>query len=176
MPSETVFISIGSNIEPAVYIPKAIEALRNHPDISDLCVSSFYISDALGRPNQPKYRNGVARFTTSVEPDALKNGLLRRIEHDCGRVRTEDRCAPRTLDLDILLYGDRIIRLDSTTIPDPAIWEHVFVTIPLLEIAPTLTVPGRSGTLIDQLPATIVSELPRDDSLNLVLQEGSHHG
>jgi 2-amino-4-hydroxy-6-hydroxymethyldihydropteridine diphosphokinase len=162
MPHEMVYISIGSNIEPDIHIPNVVRMLSEHNAIGDLCVSSFYINEALGRPDQPYYRNGVARFTTELEPEALKIEVLRKIEHECGRIRTKDLYSPRTIDLDIILFGDRIITNDSMTIPDPAIWQHVFVTIPLLEIEPSPNLPGRDEVLTFEDSVA----LPKDDSLN----------
>lgn len=176
MPGDTVYISIGSNIDPEVHIPKAIRMLHNFAEIEDLCVSSFYVSEAVGPSNQPRYRNGAARLITSLEPDTLRRDILRRIEHDCGRVRKADRYAPRTLDLDIVLFGDRIIATDVMTIPDPAIWEHIFVTIPLLEIAPGLQIPGRNVPLSEMVPTVDPASLSIDDSLNRLIQEGNHYG
>lgn len=68
MPDALVYISIGSNIDPEIAIPKAIRLLGEHPDIHNLHVSTFYVSEALGRPEQPNYRNGVARFLTRIDP------------------------------------------------------------------------------------------------------------
>ena len=169
MPCETVYISIGSNIDPGVYIPKALELLQDRSELDNLTVSSFYLSEALGRPDQPWYRNGVARFSTSLEPESLRSDVLRPIEHECGRVRETDLYAPRTLDLDIILFGGRIIDTEVMTIPDPAIWKHLFVTIPLLEIAPSLHVPGRSLSLSELAVTVDPLALSKDDSLENML-------
>jgi len=170
MPGEIVYISIGSNIDPEVHIPRALHLLR------DQLVSSFYISEALERPDQPRYRNGVARFSTSLEPEILKREVMRKIERECGRIRSSDRNAPRTLDLDIILYGGRTICTDMLTIPDPAIWEHDFVTIPLLEIAPDLEIPGQNRS-VSQIESNVeAATLSRDEALNQRIQEGNTHG
>jgi 2-amino-4-hydroxy-6-hydroxymethyldihydropteridine diphosphokinase len=171
-----VYISIGSNIDPDVYIPKAAEMLHNHPDLSDLKISSFFVSKALGLPEQPDYRNGVARFSTTLEPKSLKTDVLRKIEFDCGRRRTADRHAPRTIDLDIVLYGDRIIRSNDMNIPDSAIWERDFVTIPLLELAPELIIPSVNRTVADLAANSRLNTLKKDDSLNSHLSEGKYNG
>ena len=177
MSSETVYISIGSNIEPHRYIPKAVALLQSRAEVCDLQLSSFYASEAVGRPDQPEYRNAVASFSTSLEPEVLKTEVLRQIEKECGRTRTSDLYAPRTLDLDIILFGQREIRTDSISIPDSAIWEHVFVTIPLLEIAPHLQIPGRGQTVSDLKLATDPFVIPKDETLNqLLTREGTNHG
>ena len=172
MPGNTVYISIGSNIHPERFVPKAIELLKNNPHLDAFQVSSFYKSKALERPDQTPYSNGVARFQTTLDPLTLKTEVLRKIEYQCGRVREEDRFAPRTIDLDIILFGDLQIDDETMTIPDPAIWEHAFVTIPLLQLEPSPIIPERCAPI----PCIEPDLLPEDTTLNDILREGKAHG
>lgn len=176
MSPELVYISIGSNIDPVKHIPPALDALRNHPDIDVKAISSLYISEALDRPEQPNYLNGVILIETSISPESLKFDVLRPIEDQQGRVRTDDRFAPRTLDLDIILFGDRVIVEGPVEVPDPAIGRHAFVTIPLLEIAPTICIPGMAEDLASLATMSPEEVLEVDDSLTRLVQKGLPHG
>ena len=176
MPHDLVYIAIGSNIDPIKHIPPALDALRNHPDIDMMAVSSLYISEALDRPEQPNYLNGVLSIETSLSPENLKFQVLRPIEDQQGRVRTDDRFAPRTLDLDIILFGNRVIPEGPVQVPDPAIGRHAFVTIPLLEIAPTIRIPGMAEDLASLAAMSPEEILEVDDSLTRLVQKGLPHG
>ncbi|MFP6581968.1 MAG: 2-amino-4-hydroxy-6-hydroxymethyldihydropteridine diphosphokinase [Candidatus Hydrogenedentota bacterium] len=176
MVSELVYIAVGSNIDPGEHIPPAVTAVANSPGITLNAISSFYISDAEGRPEQPQYRNGVIAIETDIPPEILKFDVLRPIETAQGRIRTEDRYAPRTIDLDIILYKDLELHSGSVKVPDSAIWQHPFVTIPLLEIAPTICIPGLAGDLATHAPTSPESLLKVDNSLTHLLQKGLLHG
>lgn len=176
MYSELVYIAVGSNIDPLLHIPPAVTAIADHFDITLNAISSFYISDAVGRPEQPEYRNGVIAIETDVPPETLKFDILRPIETAQGRVRTEDRYAPRTIDLDIILYKNLEVHSGPVQVPDSAIWQHPFVTIPLLEIASTICIPGMAGDLASHAPTSPESLLKVDDSLTQLLQKGLFHG
>jgi 2-amino-4-hydroxy-6-hydroxymethyldihydropteridine diphosphokinase len=134
-----VFIGVGSNIDPEEHVVRALGSLTAH--LGPLRSSTFYRTRALGGPAQPDYANGVVKARTSLPPLELKD-LLRRIETENGRVRSSDRYAPRTIDFDILLYGDLIVSGDGLTIPSPDILDRPFVMIPLLELEPALVIPG----------------------------------
>jgi len=141
------YIGIGSNVDPIENIPRAIEILARETDI--LAVSTFYRTEALGRPGQPEFLNGVCRIATSLEPRPLKFGVLRSIERALGRVRSEDKYAPRPIDLDILLYGEAILEEDDLRIPDPEIRTRPFVAVPLLELAPDAALPDTGERIAD---------------------------
>ena len=99
---------------------------------------------------QPEFVNAVAQLETDLAPEALLDALL-EIEQRFGRIRAE-RNGPRTLDLDLLLYGDQFVSLPRLTLPHPRLHLRAFVLQPLAEIAPDLKIPGR-GTVAAWLPA-----------------------
>jgi len=134
-----VFVGVGSNIEPEANVPRALERLAQQVRLR--AVSTFYRVEPLGRPEQPRYLNGVIRLGTDRDAHALKRAVLGATETELGRVRTEDAYAARTIDLDILLFDDAIIRDAELRIPDPDIRRRVFVAAPLLELAPDLVLP-----------------------------------
>jgi 2-amino-4-hydroxy-6-hydroxymethyldihydropteridine diphosphokinase len=133
------YIAVGSNIEPQENIPRALLELKTSQHI--IAVSNFYKSTAVGRTNQPDFYNGVVKIQTPISPRQLKFDILREIENHLGRVRTSDKNAPRTIDLDLIIYGTLIIDELDIKIPDPAINIYPFVAVPLLELAPNMTLP-----------------------------------
>lgn len=135
-----VFMSVGSNINPEENVREAIRRLGRQVRIVGL--STFYRDQAEGRPEQPAFYNGVVEVETEMPAAELKRGVLRRIEQELGRKRTEDKYAPRTIDLDILVYGDLAVTTGDLVIPDPQIPHRPFLAIPLHELAPELVLPG----------------------------------
>lgn len=135
-----VFIGLGSNLDnPAAQLKSALAAIRAHSEITLICCSPFYRSIAVGPP-QPDYVNAVAELQTSLKPEPLLDAL-QAIENDHGRVRTEHWGA-RTLDLDLLLYGDTTLNTLRLTVPHPWMTARNFVLRPLCDIAPELVIPG----------------------------------
>jgi 2-amino-4-hydroxy-6-hydroxymethyldihydropteridine diphosphokinase len=145
MADADVFVAVGSNIDPQDSISSALLVLKTHVKIE--AISNFYKTPAIGRPDQPDFLNGVIRIQTQLKPRELKFNVLRNIESFLGRVRSDDKYAPRIIDLDIILYGDLVIAEPDLRIPDPAIRAHHFVAIPLLELAPDLILPDTSTRL-----------------------------
>ena len=145
------YIGVGSNIEPESNIADALTRLSKHVDITG--ISSFYKTAPLLRENQNDYLNGVWQISTSISPDELKIEVLRRIEKELHRNRESDKYAPRTIDLDILLYGDMVMQEDDLTIPDPDICKRSFIAFPLLELNPDLVMPDTKAPLINLLGA-----------------------
>ncbi|MFJ2430560.1 2-amino-4-hydroxy-6-hydroxymethyldihydropteridine diphosphokinase [Pseudomonas sp. NPDC087804] len=146
-----IYIGMGSNLaDPAEQLRSAVEALGQLPQTLVAGVSAFYQSDSL-LPGQPRYTNAVAALDSSLSPIQLLDAL-QAIENDQGRERLE-RWGPRTLDLDILLFGDRLIDEPRLKVPHYQIQERAFVLYPLAELAPAdLHLPdGR--TLADLLAA-----------------------
>lgn len=130
---ERVYIGLGSNLaEPAEQLRQALVALEQLPDTRLAAVSSFYVSDSL-LPGQPRYTNAVAALDTGLEPLQLLDAL-QAIELDQGRERHE-RWGPRTLDLDILLFGQRLIDEPRLRVPHYHMHARAFVLYPLAEIA-----------------------------------------
>jgi 2-amino-4-hydroxy-6-hydroxymethyldihydropteridine diphosphokinase len=172
MYDDLVYIAVGSNIDPKLHIPETIRSLATHPEITLVQSSSYYASAAIGRPDQPEYRNGILSIRTELDPMTLKFDVLRPIEKQHGRVRTEDRYAPRTIDLDIALYKNQTIRTEHIQIPDSAIPDYAFVTIPLLEIAPEIHVPGMDHPLA----SSVTDSLVVDTELTTRIQKGLSDG
>lgn len=140
-----VYVGIGSNLDdPAAHVTQAITELAEIPNTERIAYSSLYASPPMGPPDQPGYINAVALLHTRLEPLGLLDELL-AIEQSHGRIRTGERWGPRTLDLDILIYGDRYIDNARLTIPHPGIHERAFVLYPLQEIAPDTEIPGRGS-------------------------------
>ena len=147
----TAYIALGSNLgDRQAYLARALEALRQTPGIAVTRVSAFHETAPVGGPpGQPNYLNGAAEVVTDLEPRALLQTLL-AIEADLGRVRREP-LGPRTLDLDLLLYGDRIIHEPDLIVPHPRMHERTFVLQPLAEIAPQAVHPGLGATVAELL-------------------------
>lgn len=143
--SERVYVGMGSNLaEPLRQLQSAIEAMRAIPATRVEAVSPFYISDPLGPADQPRYVNAVAALDTELAPLALLDAL-QAIELEQGRVRKDERWGPRTLDLDILLFGERRLDEPRLTVPHYHMHARAFVLYPLADLAPQLRLPdGRS--------------------------------
>jgi 2-amino-4-hydroxy-6-hydroxymethyldihydropteridine diphosphokinase len=147
-PGTLCAIALGSNLGDSLNIlESALQHLAQTPGISLLKVSRWYQTSPLG-PAQPDYLNGCALLEVTLSPQAVLATLL-SIEDQFGRVRQE-RWGPRTLDLDLLLYGDRVLETADVILPHPRMAERAFVLLPLAEIAPDLIDP-RSGLTISQL-------------------------
>jgi 2-amino-4-hydroxy-6-hydroxymethyldihydropteridine diphosphokinase len=151
------YVGLGSNLQqPLLQLHKAVIAIAQLPSSQLVRVSSVYRSAAVGPGEQPDYLNAVLQLDTSLQPAELL-AALQAIEQAQGRVRTM-RWGPRTLDLDILLYGDRQIATSSLTIPHPELRRRNFVLYPLAEIAgPHLVLPD--GTEL----VTLIARCPRGD-------------
>lgn len=135
------FVGLGSNLEyPCSQLLRAFAELEALPDTRLIARSSLYRSAPLGNPDQPEFVNAVAKIATALTPQALLQALL-QIEHRHGRERIF-RNAPRTLDLDVLLYDDVQLHEHGLTIPHPQMHLRAFVLQPLLEIAPDAGIPG----------------------------------
>jgi len=140
-PAVIAYLGIGSNIDdPMWQVMKALREIDELPGTRLQRCSSLYETDPVGFIDQPRFVNAVASVSTTLAPRALLDALL-DIELRHGRMRMMKN-GPRTLDLDILLYGDRRIDDAGLTIPHPHLHERAFVLEPLLEIAPDCEVPG----------------------------------
>jgi len=137
------FIALGSNLsEPQAQVKSAVVALTKHPLISVQRCSPWYRSTAIGPGEQEDYVNGVIEVKAHTDDAEALLDILQHIEHTQGRVRTI-KWGPRTLDLDLLTYGDHIIETERLTVPHPRICERNFVLFPLRDLAPTLQVDGK---------------------------------
>jgi dihydroneopterin aldolase/2-amino-4-hydroxy-6-hydroxymethyldihydropteridine diphosphokinase len=143
-----IFIGVGSNIDPVVNVRKALLRLRHETRI--LKVSTFYLTEPEGPPGQPVYYNGVLEVESDLSPSRLRGDVLRKIEGELGRKRVRDRYAPRTIDLDILLYGDLVLSDQEIKIPDPLIPVRPFLAVPLHELSPKIVLPD-SGLPLEEI-------------------------
>lgn len=139
------YIGLGSNLaDPESQLARAVDALRKLPQSRLTALSRFYRSRPMGPADQPDYINAVAMLDTRLEALELLDAL-QAIENGQGRVRGPQRWGPRTLDLDLLLYGAQIIASERLLVPHPGIAERNFVLYPLADVAPELIFPdGRS--------------------------------
>ena len=138
----TAFIALGSNLgDPESKVRQGIAAVAALPQVRLLAASSLYRSAALGHTDQPDFVNAVAQIATSLAPQALLAAML-AIEQRFGRERTFLN-APRTLDLDLLLYDAQTIAEPGLALPHPRMHQRAFVLAPLLEIAPACVIPGK---------------------------------
>ena len=143
------FIALGANLgDPVRTVTAAIAALRTLPDTEFLAASSLYRTAPVGLRHQPDFINAVVELV-AVPPAPVLLQSLFEIEGRFGRQRSV-RNAPRTLDLDLLLYGDEVSDDPGLTLPHPRLHERAFVLAPLAEIAPQLRIPGR-GSVADLL-------------------------
>lgn len=150
------YIGLGSNLDcPEDQIRNARLAIQGMPGVQEYAVSSLYRSPPMGPKNQPDFVNAVMAVETILSAEYLLHGL-HEIERNQGRTRNEERWGARTLDLDLLLYGERKIKTAKLTIPHYGIAERSFVLYPLFEIAPDIAVPGK-GTV-----RYLLSLCPRD--------------
>lgn len=149
----TAWIGLGANLgDPVATVNAAFHMLAQMPGCRLGRCSSLYRTAALGPgcDGQPDYINAVAAVDTELAPADLL-GALFAIEQRCGRTRSY-RNAPRTLDLDLLLYGDQVIDTAALQVPHPRMHERAFVLLPLAELAPTLLIPRR-GSVADLIAA-----------------------
>jgi 2-amino-4-hydroxy-6-hydroxymethyldihydropteridine diphosphokinase len=143
--SETMiaYIGLGGNLGVAAErLLSARQSIAMTEGISEIAFSSLYRSTPMGPSDQPDYVNAVMGVATSLSPHDLLRAL-QEIELAYGRVRTGERWGARTLDLDILLYGEQEIDTPELKIPHPGLVEREFVLYPLYEIAPDLCIPGK---------------------------------
>ena len=157
----TAYIGLGANLgEPETALREALLAMAALPDSLLAATSSFYRTAPIDSSG-PDYLNAVARLETGLEPLVLL-AELQRIEQSHGRQRPY-RNAPRTLDLDLLLYGEQRIDSATLTVPHPRMHERAFVVRPLAEIAPDAQVPGfgRARDLLLQVADQQADKLPR---------------
>ncbi|WP_437610226.1 2-amino-4-hydroxy-6-hydroxymethyldihydropteridine diphosphokinase [Erwinia sp. V71] len=139
-----VYIALGSNLaDPLHQVQHALDALAAIPDSQLVATSSLYRTPPYGPPEQPDYLNAVIALDTTLAPEALLDHT-QRIELEQGRVRKEERWGPRTLDLDILLFGELTLNTARLTVPHYDMKNRAFMLLPLAEIAPALCFPDGS--------------------------------
>ncbi|HEX6700247.1 MAG TPA: 2-amino-4-hydroxy-6-hydroxymethyldihydropteridine diphosphokinase [Gaiellaceae bacterium] len=137
------FVGLGANLgDREATIRRAAELLGEAPGIRVTAVSTLRETDPVGYLDQPRFLNGAAELETTLAPRELLDCLL-AVERALGRERTGPRFGPRTIDLDLLLYGEERIDEPGLRIPHPRLHERRFALEPLEELDPTLDVPGR---------------------------------
>lgn len=144
-----VFVGLGSNLGDRVgHLRRALEAMASIPETKLVRVSSYYDSEPVGDPGEPRYLNAVAELSTSLSAQRLLWNL-QLVESRLGRPRTR-RAGPRTIDLDILFFGGETIREPGLEVPHPRLLERDFVLVPLGELDP-MWVDPRTGLRICDL-------------------------
>ena len=156
----TAYIALGANLgDRARNIQQALEKLGDTPATIVTRVSGNYENPAVGGPpNSPRFLNAAAQVETTLDPHALLRRLL-EIEREMGRVR-DQKWAPRIIDLDLLLYGDQVIRSADLTVPHPLMHERLFVLEPLAEIAEFAVHPKLQRNVGDLLSDLLTDDLP----------------
>ena len=136
-----IYIALGSNLDdPSEQIYKAINSIDTIDDLSVTHISSLYKTKPIGKIDQPDFINAAIEVEGDISPEKL-HASLQDIETQAGRIRKELN-EPRTLDLDILLIDDLIMKTKKLTVPHPRMHQRQFVIVPLFEINPKLNIPG----------------------------------
>jgi len=139
------YLSLGSNIQPEQNLPAAVRLISRFGEI--VAASTVYESRPLGGAAQPNYLNAAVWVRSPLAPEAFQTLAIGTVEMELGRVRTADRFAPRTIDIDILLCNDETRTIGHRAIPRAEILAHDFVAVPLGEIAPDKRHPVTGQTL-----------------------------
>lgn len=132
-----VYLSLGSNIEPEINLPNAIQRLKGYGEVKT--VSAVWESQAVGSDG-PNFLNACILFLTRLQPYEIKEQIIRPIEAELGRIRYADRNAPRTIDIDIVLFDETPLNTEF--------WGYAFVAMPLAELIPDFEHPIRREKLI----------------------------
>jgi len=165
-----VFISLGSNIDGERNLREAVRRLASRCTL--LAVSPVYETTPVGKTDQPNFLNAAALIETDLTAAELKRQVLRAIERELGRVRTADKNAPRTIDLDISLFNQEVFEVEGRHVPDPEILKYPHVAIPLADLA-----PGQRHPETGQMLHEIAESLPTGDLVrreDVVLSIQSH--
>ena len=145
------YVGLGANIGPREEtLRRAVELLAAVPDVEVVALSELRETDPVGVVDQPRFLNGAAAVETGLSARELLDALL-DIEQTLGRIRA-DRWGPRTVDLDLLVYGDEVVDAPGLRVPHPRLHERRFALEPLAELDPCLELPGR-GRVSDVLAA-----------------------
>jgi 2-amino-4-hydroxy-6-hydroxymethyldihydropteridine diphosphokinase len=137
------YVGLGANLaDREATLRAAVAALGAIEGVRVAAVSSFRETDPVGYLDQPRFLNGAAAVDTTLGPRELLDALL-AVERSLGRTREGPRFGPRTIDLDLLLYGDESVDEPGLTVPHPRLHERAFALEPLAELDPSLVVPGQ---------------------------------
>jgi 2-amino-4-hydroxy-6-hydroxymethyldihydropteridine diphosphokinase len=165
----TAYVALGSNIAPEKHISLALAELAVQCRVAG--ISRFYRSRPLNRPEQADFINGACRVETELPPRELKFDVLREIEQRLGRVRSADAYAARTIDLDILLYGELVVDEVGLMLPDPDICHRPFLFLPLLDLDRNLTLPGEVRLLREMVRGAETHEAAVDVQITNRIKE-----
>jgi 2-amino-4-hydroxy-6-hydroxymethyldihydropteridine diphosphokinase len=158
--TEPAFISLGSNIEPKSNLLAAAKALSTLGVAT--AASNVYRNPAVGPIPQPDYLNAAVCISTQLQALEIRR-MLREIERDLGRIRTQDKYAPRTIDLDLCLLGGLILNQDPLILPDPDLVERAHLAVPMAELDAEFIHPVLNRNL-----ASIAADLAPYDDLELL--------
>lgn len=139
------YLSLGSNLEPEHHLLAAVAKLAQFGRVR--AVSTVWETLPVGFSDQPNFLNAAVLLETDLSARALREETIATIEATLGRVRTENKNAPRTIDIDIMLFNSDVMQVNQRHIPDPEVLERPFVAIPLAEIAPDYVHPETGQTL-----------------------------
>jgi 2-amino-4-hydroxy-6-hydroxymethyldihydropteridine diphosphokinase len=148
------YLNLGSNIEPEKNIPQAVKLLREIAKVES--ISSIWETKSVGYDGA-NFLNVCVLIITHLHPDELKNQILRPVENQVGRVRNENRYAPRTIDIDIVLFDETPHNLET--------WNHAFVIVPLAELIPNFLHPLEGKSLVEVAKQNQVWIMKREDVL-----------
>lgn len=163
--AQIAYLGLGGNVgNPRASIDAALAHLDADSQISVLRVSSLYRTAPIGLTEQPDFLNAVAQIETRLAPEDLLTATL-NIENLLGRVRTE-KWAPRVIDIDVLLYSNRVLSTPRITTPHPRMHERAFVLVPLAELAPDLRMPGASESMTMAELAEILAAQTRIEKID----------
>lgn len=143
----TAYLSLGSSLDKERNLPAGVRLLAQHGQV--MAVSAAYETDPVGNPDDPTFLNAALILETPLDPLALKATVLRRVEDQLGRQRTDDPNAPRTFDADISLFNDEVLDIGQRRIPDPEILRYAHIAVPLAEVAPGYRHPETGETLAE---------------------------
>lgn len=166
----TAFIGMGANLNhPVRQIEKGIKGLNLCPDILVDAISPLYSSQPVGPQDQPDFVNCVVKITTRLSAQNLLL-TLQTIENNQGRQRLQD-WGPRIIDLDILLYGDHVINESNLVVPHEEMQNRGFVLLPLLDLAPDLTIPtlGTLTSLIETCPHMLLNKMANEINIETLI-------
>lgn len=140
-----VFVALGSNIRPELNLREAVLRLASSCTVHAL--SSVYETAPVGKTDQPNFLNAAVLIETERDAAALKQEVLKVIESELGRVRTADKNAPRTIDLDITLFDEQVLDAGGRHIPDPDLLRYAHIAVPMADLAPAYRHPETGQTL-----------------------------
>lgn len=170
-----VILGLGSNVDAERNLPLAVERLAELLDVR--AASAVWESDPVGAPGTPRFLNAALLVRTTASAAALKHDVLRPLEAELGRRRTADPNAPREIDLDVLLYGARVIRDPDCglEVPDPSLARAAHVVVPAAEVWPSAVHP-ELGLRLEELAARVERPvgMQRRDDLDLSARLGNN--